>query len=50
VARATGAGTNCGDCRSNVKKVVDRALAHEFESGPSSQPAIMLTMAAPVEG
>jgi bacterioferritin-associated ferredoxin len=49
VARATGAGTSCGDCRSNVKKVVDRAVAREFESS-QSPPAIVLTMTAPVEG
>ncbi|HIF93413.1 MAG: (2Fe-2S)-binding protein [Myxococcales bacterium] len=49
VARATGAGMSCGDCRSNVKKVVDGAIAKEFESGQSLQPTVVLTMATTVE-
>lgn len=36
VARATGAGMRCGGCRSNVKQVVNEALANEFEkNGPA---------------
>ena len=36
VARATGAGMRCGGCRSNVKKVVNEAVAQEFQKTRSS--------------
>lgn len=36
VARATGAGMRCGGCRSNVKQVVNEAVAQEFQKTRSS--------------
>lgn len=47
VARATGAGLRCGDCRSNVKRVVDDAVAREFDKPRTTT---FLDLAIPVEG
>ena len=46
VARATGAGLNCGGCRSNVRQAVDRALERENQK---SQGTTFLDLALPVE-
>ena len=49
VARSTGAGMRCGGCRSNVKAIVNDALAHEFaNTGPAHE--TLLDLAVPVEG
>ena len=47
VAKATGAGMDCGGCRSNVKQVVDRAIEREFQK---SRATTLLDLAIPVEG
>lgn len=51
VARATGAGMRCGGCRSNVKAVVNEALAHEHaKTGPVMAGETLIDLAVPVEG
>jgi bacterioferritin-associated ferredoxin len=51
VARETGAGMRCGGCRSNVKAVVNEALAHEFQTTvPVISSVTLLDMTLPVEG
>ena len=51
VARATGAGMRCGGCRTNVKAIVNEALASEFQkTGPVISSETLLDMALPVEG
>jgi bacterioferritin-associated ferredoxin len=47
IARATGAGLRCGDCRSNVKQVVDDAVEREFQKTRSTT---LLDLVIPVEG
>ena len=47
VARATGAGLRCGECRSNVKKVIEEAVERECQPTRSTT---MLDIAIPVEG
>lgn len=42
VARETGAGMRCGGCRSNVKRVVNEALASEFENNAPATTEIIL--------
>ena len=42
IARATGAGMRCGDCRSNVKQVMNEALASEFQRTLSSPASVTL--------
>ena len=48
VARETGAGMRCGGCRSNVKAIVNEALASEFAKTAPGE--TMLDVAIPVEG
>ena len=52
VARETGAGMRCGGCRSNVKAVVNEALAHEFANtaARTAPGETLLDVAIPVEG
>jgi len=47
IARATGAGLRCGDCRSNVKQVVDDAVEREFQK---TRATTLLDLTIPVEG
>ena len=51
VARATGAGMRCGGCRSNVTKVVNDAVEHEFQKTRSTITSeMLLPLSIPVEG
>jgi bacterioferritin-associated ferredoxin len=51
VARATGAGMRCGGCRSNVTKVVNAAVEHEFQKTRSTITSeMLLPLSIPVEG
>ena len=48
VARETGAGMRCGGCRSNVKAIVNEALASELvKTAPGET---RLDLAIPIEG
>ncbi|HEB89605.1 MAG TPA: (2Fe-2S)-binding protein [Deltaproteobacteria bacterium] len=47
VARATGAGLRCGGCRSNVKKIVDEAVASDLQE---SRRTTLLDRIVSVEG
>jgi len=49
VARATGAGTHCGGCRSSVKQTVSEAVADEFQKS-SAASSMLLEIGVPVEG
>lgn len=48
IARATGAGMRCGGCRSNVRQVMDRALARECERREAG--TTFIDLALPVDG
>lgn len=42
VARATGAGMRCGGCRSNVKQLVNDALANDAHKTAQAAPGEVL--------
>lgn len=47
IARATGAGMNCGGCRSNVRQVMNRAMARECKRREAG--TTFLDLSVPVE-